>query len=439
MAINLGSTAIADAKLGTTQVEKIYLGSEQIWGGSPIPTDPDYGEAVLYGYTINEPEISVNYGGDIILLDKTSLKEALYDTVPATLVISGNDQYDPEDWQIDVVEGAGVDAYMLSEAIGLAPDSSPFQISFTVYSFGSIDIDTMETTTNTLSSAAEFNQYTCTDEGGLMDNGIPIDAVKEFRVGKYITSTPHSFLKYGRNLESFSFANNSSLTSIGSNFLSMCDGALDQDISVPVGVTSIDTNFLLGCSQLNHTVTLPSTLSSIGASFMGSCTRFNQPITIPNGVANISNWFMDGCSAMNSVITLPNTLTSIGACFLQNCTAFNKALTLPDSLQTIGASAGSSHFMKGCASFAQSLTIPSGCSVYRNSFMNGCNSFTQLVANGGLNASTTGSNYALATTSSGAVMYTTGVTVTGSNRTAWLEAFPNRTSSPYRKLIDGGA
>lgn len=34
MAVNLGSTAIADAKLGTTQVEKIYLGNEQVWSKS---------------------------------------------------------------------------------------------------------------------------------------------------------------------------------------------------------------------------------------------------------------------------------------------------------------------------------------------------------------------------------------------------------------------
>ena len=37
MAINLGSTAIADAKLGDTQVDKIYLGSTEIWSKA-VPT-----------------------------------------------------------------------------------------------------------------------------------------------------------------------------------------------------------------------------------------------------------------------------------------------------------------------------------------------------------------------------------------------------------------
>ena len=33
MAINLGSNAISDIKLGTNQVDKVYLGSELVWGG----------------------------------------------------------------------------------------------------------------------------------------------------------------------------------------------------------------------------------------------------------------------------------------------------------------------------------------------------------------------------------------------------------------------
>lgn len=33
MGINLGSTAISDIKLGTTQVDKVYLGDELVWGG----------------------------------------------------------------------------------------------------------------------------------------------------------------------------------------------------------------------------------------------------------------------------------------------------------------------------------------------------------------------------------------------------------------------
>ena len=33
MSINLGSTAISDVKLGSNQVDKVYLGSELVWGG----------------------------------------------------------------------------------------------------------------------------------------------------------------------------------------------------------------------------------------------------------------------------------------------------------------------------------------------------------------------------------------------------------------------
>ena len=38
MGVNLGATPIADLKLGETQVDKLYLGDELVWGGSPAPT-----------------------------------------------------------------------------------------------------------------------------------------------------------------------------------------------------------------------------------------------------------------------------------------------------------------------------------------------------------------------------------------------------------------
>ena len=38
MGINLGSTPITDAKLGSTQVDKIYLGSELVWQNAPTPS-----------------------------------------------------------------------------------------------------------------------------------------------------------------------------------------------------------------------------------------------------------------------------------------------------------------------------------------------------------------------------------------------------------------
>lgn len=38
MAINLGSTAISDLKVGNTQVDKVYLGSTEVWSNQPTPT-----------------------------------------------------------------------------------------------------------------------------------------------------------------------------------------------------------------------------------------------------------------------------------------------------------------------------------------------------------------------------------------------------------------
>ena len=38
MGINLGSTPIADIKLGETQVDKVYLGNELAWQNTPTPS-----------------------------------------------------------------------------------------------------------------------------------------------------------------------------------------------------------------------------------------------------------------------------------------------------------------------------------------------------------------------------------------------------------------
>ena len=72
-------------------------------------------------------------------------------------------------------------------------------------------------------------------------------------------------------------------------------------------------------------------------------------------------------------------------------------------------------------------------------FMSRCNKFVgPLTCNGPVPSSMIPiDNSCLSTNSSNAVMYTTGVTLTGTYAQAWTDALPDRTSSPYRKLIVG--
>jgi len=365
MAINLGSTAIADVKLGTTQVDKIYLGSEQVWGGSPTPTDPDYGEVVLYGYSVTPTSIENVTGGTVTVQDEDMLKRVFQDAIdmgglPLDVTVTGDSDM-PSGWTVTTApESFSIDEQQLSMALTLTPPEYPFEISFTLASVGSTEIDTTTTSTRVLASAAEFNQYTNRDSGGIMPNGVPVDAVKEFTIGTEITSVPNDFLFWASNLDSFAFPSGSSLTTIGNRFLGRTK--INSSMSVPVGVTSIGSEFL-------------------------STTPFN------------------------SELTLPNTLLSIGAYFLTSAVSFNQPIVLPSSLTSIG-----------------------------DSFMYSTNNMTNYVDVGSLNASiAASSNNTFSVVVKSLPAYTTGITIKGANRSAWISRFPNRTSLPYRKLIDGGA
>lgn len=261
-------------------------------------------------------------------------------------------------------------------------------------------------------------------------------------------------------------------TEIGSGCLYNC-ASLDSQVTVSGPVTSLD-RFMNGCSAYNQPFTIPSTLTIINE-FMTSCSAFNQPITIPNGVTevvallsgsdafnqpialpasvtrissfpsrmnglNSAVTFSEGlveigygcfymCSAFNKPISLPSTLEKIDSAFLYNSAVFNSTLNL-GSVKTIG-----NDFMSGCRAFNQNITIPSTVTTisYAN-FMFNCNAMTSTVT---VNTSFTPSsnNYAMATQSSSAACYTTGIKVGGTNGAAWRTAWPNKTSVPYRKLL----
>ena len=173
--------------------------------------------------------------------------------------------------------------------------------------------------------------------------------------------------------------------SIPQAFLTRCSSIDTVDLSESE-ITSIPINFLSYCSNFNGTLKLPPTTQTIGSLFLYEAKHFNQPLTIPTGV------------------------TSINYNFLYNASDFNQPITLPPSLVSLG---------------------------YQ--FLYGCNMMTSTVNVGSLSADiATDSERTFATNSSSAAMYTTGVTIAGSNRAAWLAKFPNSNSVPFRKLVDAG-
>ena len=146
--------------------------------------------------------------------------------------------------------------------------------------------------------------------------------------------------------------------------------------------TSLGNNFMQGAFSFNQPITIPTTCGAIGAYFMYSCYNYNQDIIIPNTVTSIGNYFCGLFYVFNKTIYLPSTTTSIGTYFgYRICEAY--------TLQT------------------ETSHPPND-------------------------------NNSLATLSPLDASYTAGITIKGSKRATWRSALSNRTSSPYRKTIDGG-
>lgn len=123
-------------------------------------------------------------------------------------------------------------------------------------------------------------------------------------------------------------------------------------------------------------------------------------------------------------------LVICGNYFLANNNSFNGVVLIPE-IATIG-----SDFMRDDTAFSQTLTLSSHLKTIGTNFLYKCNNFTNLVCNDSVTSFPTNNNM-LATTNNSAPMYTTGITLTGTHASAWKTAYPDKDTSPYRKLILG--
>jgi hypothetical protein len=224
----------------------------------------------------------------------------------------------------------------------------------------------------------------------------------------------------------------SGLSSIGDNFMQYCY-SFNQPLTLPSGLSSIGDNFMQYCYSFNQPLTLPSGLSSIGIYFMFNCRAFNQPLTLPSGVSSIGDNFMSTCYSFNQPLTLPSGLSSIGENFMYSCGAFNQPLTLPSGLSRIGA-----FFMNYCRAFNQPLTLPSGVSSIGSPFMEECSALSTIIWNASVYPTGTNSLSQSINTKTNSTNGA-GIKVYGTKRAELISALPNRTSDPFRKLINGGS
>lgn len=231
-------------------------------------------------------------------------------------------------------------------------------------------------------------------------------------------------------------------TAIPNYCLSNCN-KLISITEVPEGVVSIGNDFLRRSGVYPDGVgriLLPSTLRTIGDNFLqgGSVTKY--PVNIPNGVTSIG---VDGMNGGNSggifrePVSFPATLTSVGGGFLNNSINFNQMIVLPESLTVL------ENWFNTMPQFNQPIYLPQTLTKIKGGFR-GFNKMTSTIYVGNLSPSIVESetydNFLTAGNTSYPA-YTQGIKIIGANRQAWLNAFPNRTSTFQlngRKLVDGG-
>ncbi len=191
------------------------------------------------------------------------------------------------------------------------------------------------------------------------------------------------------------------VTSINTSAFIGCDSL--TDISIPNSVTSIEGAFI-GCTSLSN-ITLPDSVTSIGAGIFSDCASLkainvgsgnpsytsengilfnkdktsilaypkglqNIEYTIPNSVTSIGKHAFAYCGNLTNVI-IPNSVTSIGDSAFLSCRDLT-AITIPESVISIGDSA-----FNGCNSLTN-ITIPDGVASIGKLTFNSCNRLSNI-------------------------------------------------------------
>lgn len=226
----------------------------------------------------------------------------------------------------------------------------------------------------------------------------------------------------------------SSAIEIEVNGVTMIKGDI-TGVVIADGVQYIPNNFCYTCNNL-ISATIPSSVHIIGADTFVGCNIITASFDLQN-VHQIGSSFLQGNANFNSPISLPK-VREIGNNFLYGCSSFNSSLTINDNCETIGSS-----FLRNCTAFAQSFSIPSGLligvglTIPGDRFMQECKNFVGPLVCNCTSANMALTSNVLSTNDATAPLYVTGVTLTGTYANDWKTTFPDRDSSPYRKLVVG--
>jgi hypothetical protein len=258
----------------------------------------------------------------------------------------------------------------------------------------------------------------------------------------FTTTIPAVFCCNFSALRDIDLTGLSGATVIEHHFLSDCVSFNPANgLTLPAGVTEIGDGFMQHCTSFNpaNGFELPAGVTEIYDYFMSDCRAFNPEngtLTLPDGLQIIGDYFMYNCHSFNPAngFEIPAGVTEIGYSFMCYCAAFNPptGLVIPASLSTING-----NFMVSCSAFNPSngLMIPAGVTqIKSNSFMAACANMSGTITFLGT-PTIVSDTTSLSTSDSNDDLYKEGVKVTGAGASAAIAAWPNRTSSPYRKLI----
>ncbi len=142
--------------------------------------------------------------------------------------------------------------------------------------------------------------------------------------------------------------------------------AINGDIKIPEGVTSIGMGAFSGCKSLTS-ITIPKGVTSIGNTAFSNCTSLTT-ITIPDSVTSIGDWAFNYCSSLTT-ITIPDSVTSIGDWTFNYCSSLT-SFTIPEGVTSIG-----SHTFFSCSSLT-SITIPDRVTSIKMQAFDNCSSLT---------------------------------------------------------------
>lgn len=212
-----------------------------------------------------------------------------------------------------------------------------------------------------------------------------ITCVKGTETVVYNGMHAHYGTNIGTGVLTFAYTNvpkDGSEGTIGTEYIFIQTGSANTDSSLPTFSAATTRWNNIYSYQLLNTLIGKRTAPILPSNFLYNCYSFNQPLNISNA-------------------------TSIGTSFLNSCYSFNQPLDL-SNITSIG-----DNFLYTCYSVSAVIWNASVYPTDNNSLSQPQNSKTS---------------------ASGA-----GIKVYGTNRAGLIAALPNRTSSPYRKLVDGGS